>query len=81
MSVPTNFIDLTRSDPVLAALRALRDEYRSGFITRAQYVASFDQLNRGVGQPCDACLVNVAHVRRGAVVLCAECDLRERGLR
>lgn len=75
MTSPTNFAELTKSDPVLAALRALRDQLRGGAINEAVYRAAFNVLERGEGQPCEACLIRVAYVLRDGRKLCASCAL------
>jgi hypothetical protein len=74
---PTDFAALTRSDPVLVALRTLRDRLRGGHITEAEYRTEFDRLNRSAGVPCDSCRINVAVVRRGERSLCGDCALKE----
>jgi hypothetical protein len=77
MSLPTNFAELTKSDPVMAALRALRDQLRTGRITAEEHRTAYAELERGEGQPCEACLIGVAYIRRDGRMLCASCALGE----
>lgn len=77
MSAPTNFVELTHSEPAMAVLRALRDQHRAGIITDAEYAEEFARLNRGVGLPCDVCEIAPAHVMRNGRKLCARCALKE----
>ncbi len=77
MTAPTDFVTLTRSDPVMAALRVLRDQLHFGHISADEFRAAYAELERGIGQPCDACLIGVAYIRRDSRVLCASCALGE----
>jgi hypothetical protein len=78
---PQTLVAASTDDPVMRALRTLRDQYQAGEISRAEYIAEFRRLNLFVGVPCEQCLIRLAHsIAPDGRRLCAQCGARERGI-
>jgi hypothetical protein len=78
---PQTLVAASTDDPVMRALRTLRDQYQAGEISRAEYEAGFQYFNLHTGVPCEECLIRLAHsIAPDGRRLCAVCGARARGI-
>jgi hypothetical protein len=82
MNRPQSLTEASLDDTTMQTLRALRDQYQAGLITRKEYDAAFQKINLHVGVPCEACFVRTAHaIAPDGRRLCGTCSIAERGIK